>query len=100
MNLNNHLLAGFNVMANTTVTISGYSSIDCIFDNSGQAYKKDMLFVSDFETPIIVKTTDLPVSHKAVIGKIATLDGSQYRIERIKVGSATTFLFLNSKDNP
>lgn len=100
MNLDNYLLAGFNVMANTTITISGFSSIPCIFDGNAMNHEKNRLYVEDFDAPIIVKTSDLPANHKSVIGKLATLslDSKVYRIDRLRVGGATTYLYLNSKN--
>jgi hypothetical protein len=100
MNFNNYLLAGFNILSNTTITISGFPPIDAIFDNIALSHEKQFNFVEDFESPVIVRTQDLPVSKKSVIGKtvVLALDSNIYRIDRMKVGAATTFLYFSSKE--
>lgn len=100
MNFNTYLLAGFNILSNTTLTISGFEPIDAIFDNINMAHEKEFNYLEDFESPAIVRTQDLPVSKKTLIGKhvVLGLDGNTYRVDRIRVGAATTFIYLNSKD--
>lgn len=102
MNFDIFLLAGFDILANTTLTISGFQPIPAIFDNINMAHEKDFNFVEDFESPAIVRSQDLPVSKKSIIGKhvVLGLDGNTYRVDRIRVGSATTFIYLNSKERP
>lgn len=100
MNFNNYLLAGFNILANTTITISGYQAIDAVFDNIALSHEKQFNFVEDFESPVIVRSQDLPANKKSIIGKtvVLELDSNIYRIDRIKVGAATTFLYFSSKE--
>jgi hypothetical protein len=100
MNFNNYLLAGFDILFNTTITISGYQPIDAIFDSMGQSHEKQYSFIEDFESPVIVRSNDLPDLKKTLIGKhvLLALDNQTYRIDRIKVGGATTFLYFSSKE--
>jgi hypothetical protein len=101
MDLTPYLLQGFNVLKNTTVTISGYAvAMDAIFDNNNLAHDKQLTFLEDEQIPVIVKTLDLKQPYKDVIGKkcVLALDGETYRIDSIRTGQATSFLYLNSKD--
>lgn len=97
MNTNNILLLGFNLISNNTITINGVT-MPCVFDNTGLGHEKNNTFQEDFESPIIVKTSDLPANLKSIIGKIATINGASYRVDRVRGGGATSFVFLNIKD--
>ena len=100
MDLTPYLLQGFEVLKNTTVTISGYNAIDCVFDNNNLGHDKQLNFLEDQQIPVIVRSSDVANPKKQVIGKrcVLALDGETYRIDSIRIGQATSFLYLNSKD--
>jgi len=92
MNLTSYLLAGFNILINNQVTISG-TAIDCIFDHiqitNGRNYGPQMEDVCS----VTVKTSDLEFPRN-YLKKIVIIDGQTFEVIGISKGNATTILSL------
>ena len=91
------LLLAFDILANSTVAIDGGNPVPAIVNSLNYSNQKEFNFVEDFDSSIVVKTTDATAG-KALIGKTAVINGEAWRVSRVQSGAATTNLFLTSKN--
>ncbi len=87
MNLDAHLLTGFNILINFTVTING-ETLDCVYNELANSNRKDYTFIDESDCSIMVRTSD--------IGKIAVLNEDTWKVIKVKTGPVTTTFTLIS----
>lgn len=98
MNLDSHILKGFEILKNQTVTLDD-KDIDCVFDNSTYRDKKTFGFEAQDSSIITVRTKDLTTDSRNHLKKLVTINGSQWEIIATQKGSATcqfTLVSLNT----
>jgi hypothetical protein len=97
MNLEPHILLGFDILANTTVSVNNDTAIKCIFNTVTLNDTKELGgYVNEVEYTVIVKTSKLQSNIEALKGTlITTVDGS-YKIVTLTKGNILTKLFAQS----
>ena len=94
MNTDLYIKAGFNILRNNTVTVSGVE-VDCVLDMAQYDKQRNDGFNMAFTVPVMILSSSL-ANAKSFIGKTAEINSEQWRIQSVKVGAATTILNLIS----
>jgi len=97
MDISSYLLAGFNELPKTSVTI-GVSAVECVFNTSTHNDNKVLGgFEPDQEATLAIETS-LLTNPKSLKGTTMTLDGESWRVVSVRYGQTITHLSLISTD--
>ena len=95
MNTDSYILAGFNVLINTSVIVSG-ETVDCVYNELSYSNRKDYTFVDESECSIMVRTKDLANHPKNYLGKNVVVNDETWKIIKVKSGNVTSTFILAS----